>query len=50
MTPDDGQLHFPVPSAAELYEAELEGSRSVDLKDFAVLADVWLEQQLWPQP
>ena len=47
-TPDDGRLHFPVPSAAELYEAELEGSRSVDLRDFAVLANVWLEQQLWP--
>jgi hypothetical protein len=46
--PGDGQLHVPVPSAAELYEAEPEGSRSVDLKDFAVLADVWLEQQLWP--
>ncbi|MGD8499429.1 MAG: hypothetical protein PVJ86_02210 [Phycisphaerales bacterium] len=47
-SPGDGELHVPVPSAAELYEAEPQGSRSVDLKDFAVLADVRLEQQPWP--
>jgi hypothetical protein len=47
-TPDDGQLHVPVPSPSELYDGEPEGSRSIDLKDFAMLAIRWLEEQPWP--
>jgi hypothetical protein len=50
ITPEDGQLHVRVPSPAELYDAEAEGSRRVDLKDFALLADGWLDEQLWPEP
>jgi hypothetical protein len=38
----------PLFSDAELYEAEPPGSRSVNLRDFAVLADSWLQEQLWP--
>lgn len=40
----------PIISSAELYEGEPEGSRSVNFLDFAVLAETWLAQQLWPQP
>jgi len=47
-TPNDGQLHVPVPSPAELYDAEAEGSQKIDLKDFAILADNWLTEQMWP--
>jgi hypothetical protein len=45
-TPNDGQLHVPVQSPAELYEGEEPGSRKIDFKDFAVLADMWLEDML----
>jgi len=47
-TPGDGQFHIPVPSPAELYKAEPEGSRAVNFMDFAVLADSWLDALLWP--
>jgi len=47
-TPGDGQLHIPVPSPAELYEFEELGSRAVNFRDFAFLADVWLDEMLWP--
>jgi hypothetical protein len=47
-TPGDGQLHVPVPSPAELYEGEAQGSRGVNFRDCAVLADMWLEEQTWP--
>jgi hypothetical protein len=48
-TPGDSSLHVPVPSFAELYEGEPEGSRIVNFKDFAYLANMWLEEQLWPR-
>ncbi len=47
-TPGDGQLYIPVSSPAELYESEDRGSRAINLKDFAVLVDMWLVQQVWP--
>ncbi len=47
-TPGDGQLHVRVPSPAELYEGEAQGSRAVNFKDFAVLATIWLDEQFWP--
>ncbi len=48
MTPLDGQLHIPVPSFAELYEGEPPGQRVVNFKDFAVVANKWLEEDMWP--
>jgi hypothetical protein len=48
ITPGDNKLHVPVPSSAELYEAEAEGSRIVNFKDFAVLAGRWLTEDLYP--
>ena len=47
-TPNDGQLHVPVPSPAELYNAEAAGSQNINLKDFAILTDNWLIEQMWP--
>jgi regulation of enolase protein 1 (concanavalin A-like superfamily) len=47
-TPGDGQLYFPVPSPANLYDGEPPLSRSVNLMDLAELADSWLDEQLWP--
>jgi len=44
----DGQLYVPVQSVANLYDAEPPLSRRIDWKDFAVLTDGWLDQQLWP--
>ncbi|UCG49475.1 MAG: hypothetical protein JSU94_06765 [Phycisphaerales bacterium] len=38
----------PVLSEADLYKGELEGSRRVNFKDFALLAETWFEEQLWP--
>ena len=38
----------PLLSAAELYAAEAPGSRAVNFRDFAVLAEMWLDEQLWP--
>jgi hypothetical protein len=48
-TPGDGELYVPVKSPAELYNAELANSRSVDFKDFAEMASQWLDKQLWPE-
>ncbi|MCK4292070.1 MAG: discoidin domain-containing protein, partial [Planctomycetes bacterium] len=48
ITPGDGQLYFPVPSAGNLYDPEPPLSRSVNSRDFALLADEWLDKQLWP--
>jgi hypothetical protein len=31
-----------------LYDAEAAGSQKIDLKDFAILADNWLTEQMWP--
>jgi hypothetical protein len=38
----------PLLSVAELYKAEPANSRVVNFKDFAILAEIWLDQQLWP--
>jgi hypothetical protein len=47
-TPGDGQLYVRVPSPANIYDDEPQGSRSVNFKDYAVLADQWLDQVQWP--
>ena len=46
-TPADGELHS-VPSQAELLEAGAQSTLVVNFADFAVLADMWLDQELWP--
>jgi hypothetical protein len=47
-SPGDGKLYIPVPSVAEIYSGESQGSRKIDLKDFAVLGNGWLEEKFWP--
>jgi hypothetical protein len=42
------EWYHPLLSPAELYDEEAEGQRAVDFKDFAILADNWLNEQLWP--
>ncbi|MHC4594841.1 MAG: LamG-like jellyroll fold domain-containing protein [Planctomycetota bacterium] len=49
-TPGDGELYIPVSSAANMYDVEPSGFKSVNFMDFAVLIDSWLDEQLWPQP
>jgi hypothetical protein len=45
-TPGDDELHIPVPSAAEVYQEEPEGQRRVNFKDFAMVANKWLEEEM----
>ena len=49
-SPGDGELYVPVPSAANLSDDEPPLSRSVNLRDFAILSEGWLDEQLWPAP
>jgi hypothetical protein len=42
------KFYHPLLSDAELYKGEAKGSRVVNSKDFAILADSWLKEQLWP--
>jgi len=48
-----GDLHIPVPSPANIYDhpvIEPPGKQAVNFRDFAVLANYWLEEELkWPQ-
>jgi len=44
------EVYGPVPSKANLTDPEPEFSRSVNLRDYAILADEWLTEKLWPQP
>jgi hypothetical protein len=47
-TPDDGVLQIPIPSSAEIYKEEPEGQRVVNFRDFAMIASLWLEEDLYP--
>jgi hypothetical protein len=40
--------YIPLISPAELYNAEAQGSRVINFKDYAVLTDRWLEEELYP--
>ncbi len=42
------QLHIPTPSPAEIGGDEAQGSMVINFKDYAVLADRWLEEELYP--
>jgi len=41
-------LYFPLTSPANVSDDEPANSKKVNFKDFAVLADEWLQQLLWP--
>ncbi|MCK4293846.1 MAG: LamG domain-containing protein [Planctomycetes bacterium] len=42
--------YYPLLSPAELYEAEPQGSKIVNFKDYAVLLNNWLDEGLFPPP
>jgi hypothetical protein len=42
--------YSPLISAANIYDQELLGSKAVNFQDYAVLANSWLKEQLWPAP
>jgi hypothetical protein len=41
-------VYVPLTSVANISDEEPINSKKVNLKDFAVLADSWLDEQLWP--
>jgi hypothetical protein len=43
-----GTLYVPVPSPAELYEGEAEGSRVINFRDYAGLVDRFLDEDFFP--
>jgi len=42
------ELYYPVTSPANISDDEPVNSKSVNFKDFAILADEWLQQLIWP--
>jgi len=45
-----GLHYYPVTSPANVYDPDPINSKRIDLKDYAVLAESWLDELLWPQP
>jgi len=48
MTPEDGKLVIPPASLAEIYTGEPEGFRIINYMDFAIMADKWIEEYMFP--
>jgi hypothetical protein len=46
--PNDGIVQIPPPSAAEVYAKEPVGQQIVNFKDFAIVADKWLKEDMYP--
>jgi hypothetical protein len=42
------ERYVPLTSPANISDEEPENSKSVNLRDFAILADEWLNQLIWP--
>jgi hypothetical protein len=45
-----GSLHLPILSVAEVYQGEAPGNQWINFNDYALIADKYLEQVLWPTP
>jgi hypothetical protein len=45
-----GSLHLPIPSVADVYQGESPGNQWINFNDYALIADKYLEQVLWPAP
>ena len=41
-------LHIPIVSDADLYQGEAPGNQWINLKDYSVLANQYLDEILWP--
>jgi len=49
--PAGGTLRQPLqPLLSTTADVDLHDDETIDFKDFAVLIDSWLDEQLWPQP
>lgn len=48
LTPGDGELYVPIASVADIASDEPAGQKVINLKDLAVLASYWLQDQIWP--
>jgi len=44
----ESSVYQRITSPAELYDSEAQNFRRVNFKDYAIFADSWLEEQLWP--
>jgi hypothetical protein len=44
----EGTGYVPLVSEANLYDEEPPGQKVINARDLAVLADMWVEQKLWP--
>jgi hypothetical protein len=42
------EMYYPVTSPANISDDETMNSKRINFKDFAILADEWLKQLLWP--
>jgi hypothetical protein len=47
-TPGDGKLTVPPASLADVYKGEPEGEQFVNFKDLAMVAQKWLQQDMFP--
>jgi hypothetical protein len=45
----EGSGYMPLTAASNLYNEESQGERAVNLRDFGVIANSWLEEALWPE-
>jgi len=43
-------LHVPLQSIADVYQGEAPGNQWINFKDYALIADKYLEEVLWPTP
>jgi hypothetical protein len=42
------EMYFPLTSPANVSDDEPANSKRVNFKDYAIMADEWLQQLLWP--
>jgi hypothetical protein len=45
-----GSLHLPILLDADVYKGEAPGNQWINFKDYALIADKYLEEVLWPAP
>lgn len=45
----NGTGYVSLVSTMNIYDAEAEGSKAVNFKDYALLMASWLEEKLWPE-
>jgi len=48
MTGSTADVYLPIESDADIYSPEAQGSKKVNLRDYAELMDDWLYEKLWP--